>query len=83
MKSQHINLAHNQVLQYSSYLTSAHIIHDVQRYDIAGRRIFEIGSKFYFENTGIRKRLQGTTLRIKRNCWKTSSITTYFSSGTT
>jgi len=65
LKSQHINLAHNQVMQYSSYLTSAHIIHDVQRYDIAGRRIFEIGSKFYFENTGIRNAITGYYIKDK------------------
>lgn len=65
LKSQHINLAHNQVLQYSSYLASAHIIHDVRRYDIAGRRIFEIGSKFYFENTGIRNAITGYYIKDK------------------
>jgi predicted AAA+ superfamily ATPase len=31
----------------------------VNRIDIVGRKIFEIGSKFYFENTGIRNAICG------------------------
>ncbi|MBX3240014.1 MAG: ATP-binding protein [Chitinophagaceae bacterium] len=65
LKSQHIRLAHNQILQYTSYLANAYIIHEVSRYDIAGRRIFEIGSKFYFENTGIRNVITGYRLQDK------------------
>ncbi len=65
LKSQHIRLAHNQILQYTGYLANAYIIHEVSRYDIAGRRIFEIGSKFYFENTGIRNVITGYRLQDK------------------
>jgi len=40
-------------------LVNAYIIHEVDRYDIIGKRIFETGSKFYFENTGIRNAIIG------------------------
>lgn len=63
LKSQHTKIAPNQVQQYSGYLASAYIVHEVNRYDIAGRRIFEIGSKFYFENTGIRNSITGYSLK--------------------
>lgn len=63
LKSQNIRIAPNQVQQLSAYLTNAYIIHEVSRYDIAGRRIFEIGHKFYFENTGIRNVITGYSLK--------------------
>ena len=59
LKSQKLNMPSNLIQQYAGYLTNAYIIHEVNRYDIAGRRIFEIGSKFYFENTGIRNAIVG------------------------
>jgi len=63
LKSQHTNIAPNQVQLYTQYLTNAFIVHEAGRYDIAGRRLFETGSKFYFENTGIRNAIIG--YRIK------------------
>jgi len=65
LKSQQITLAPNQIQQFSSYLASAYIVHEVSRYDIVGRRTFEIGSKFYFENTGIRNVIRGYQLKDK------------------
>lgn len=59
LKSQRVNIAPNQVQQYLSYLSEAFLIHDVKRYDMIGRRIFEIGGKYYFENTGIRNAVIG------------------------
>ena len=35
------------------------LIHKVPRYDIAGKRIFEIGEKYYFEDLGLRNALIG------------------------
>ncbi|EIQ01961.1 putative ATPase (AAA+ superfamily) [Opitutaceae bacterium TAV1] len=54
LKSQRTNIAPNQIQLYTQHLASAFLIHRVPRYDIAGRRIFEVGEKFYFENLGIR-----------------------------
>lgn len=59
LKSQQTNLAPNQIQLYNSYLTSAYIIHEAGRYDIIGKKIFESGSKFYFENTGLRNAIIG------------------------
>lgn len=61
LKSQRVNLAPNQIQQYVSYLSSAFIIHEVGRYDLVGKRVFEIGHKYYFENTGIRNVISGYT----------------------
>lgn len=61
LKSQRVNLAPNQIQQYVSHLASAFIIHEVGRYDLVGKRIFEIGHKYYFENTGIRNVISGYT----------------------
>ena len=34
-------------------------MHKVQRYDIIGKRVFDFGEKYYFENLGIRHGLWG------------------------
>ena len=62
LKSQHTNMPPNQIQQYCAHLVSAFIVHEVSRYDLAGRKLFEIGSKFYFENTGIRNVIIGYKL---------------------
>lgn len=59
LKSQKINIAPNQVQTYIQHLTNAFLIHRVNRYDITGKRLFEIGEKYYFENLGIRNALWG------------------------
>jgi predicted AAA+ superfamily ATPase len=59
LKSQQTNIAPNQIQQYCAHLASAFIIHEASRYDLIGRRIFESGTKFYFENTGIRNAIIG------------------------
>ncbi|WP_443938008.1 ATP-binding protein [Pedobacter sp. MW01-1-1] len=59
LKSKQTNIAPNQIQTYAKYLSNAYIIHEVERYDILGKRIFETGSKFYFENTGIRNAIIG------------------------
>lgn len=63
LKSQKVNVAPNLIQQYAGYLTNAYILHEVNRYDMVGKRIFEIGSKFYFENTGIRNAIVGYNFR--------------------
>ncbi len=59
LKSQGVSLAPNQVQIYLKYLTDSFIIHKVERYDIVGKRIFEINEKYYFENLGIRNGIGG------------------------
>lgn len=38
---------------YAEALTEAYVETQVRRYDIIGKRIFERGEKYYFENLGI------------------------------
>ncbi len=59
LKSQHINMAANQVQTYVHYLVNAFLVHKVSRYDMIGKRVFEIGDKYYFENLGIRNGIVG------------------------
>ena len=59
LKSQKVNIAPNQVQLYIQHLVSAFLIHQVRRYDIVGKRLFEVGEKYYFENLGIRNALWG------------------------
>lgn len=62
LKSQKINMPANQVQTYIAYLINAFVVHQVKRYDIVGKRIFEINEKYYFENLGIRNALWGYRL---------------------
>lgn len=59
LKAQQIKISPNQIQSYIEYLSNAFIIHKVNRYDIAGKKLFETGSKNYFEDTGIRNALIG------------------------
>lgn len=54
LKSQHTTISVTQIQNYTHYLSSAFLIHRVERYDLVGKRVFEIGEKYYFENLGIR-----------------------------
>lgn len=54
LKSQKLNFSVKVILQYLSYLQNAFFISKVSRFDIQGKKIFEIGDKFYFEDIGIR-----------------------------
>lgn len=54
LKSQHTTISVTQIQNYTHYLSNAFLIHRVERYDLVGKRVFEIGEKYYFENLGIR-----------------------------
>jgi hypothetical protein len=55
-------LAPNQVQTYIHHLVNAFLLHQVPRYDLIGKPLFEIGDKYYFENLGIRNGLWGYRL---------------------
>lgn len=59
LKSQHIDVSSTVVSDYAQALSDAYIVHKVGRYDIAGKKIFERGDKYYFENMGIRNAIAG------------------------
>ncbi len=59
LKSQQVKISSNQVADYADALAGALVVHRVGRYDIVGKRIFERGEKYYFENLGIRNAIVG------------------------
>jgi uncharacterized protein len=59
LKAQKIHISHNLVLDYLSHLSSAILVLPAKRNDIVGKKIFEIGEKYYFEDLGIRHALVG------------------------
>ncbi len=59
LKSQKIRLSPNTVLNYLSFLSSSFFVTKCQRMDIVGKKIFEIGEKYYFEDLGLRHSLVG------------------------
>ena len=54
MKSQHLGVTSNLVLDYIRYLNDAFIINDVKRFDIHGKKILESNGKSYFGDIGLR-----------------------------
>jgi predicted AAA+ superfamily ATPase len=59
LKSQRIMMAPNQVQAYINYLIESCLVHRVTRFDITGKRFFETGEKYYFEDIGIRNSVIG------------------------
>lgn len=62
LKSQRINISTQVVIDYLGYLESSFLIHRVRRSGIIGKRIFEIGEKYFFGDTGIRNIIAGYNL---------------------
>ncbi len=54
LKSQRISLSVNTVLNYLHYMNNAFFIQKVQRYDIQGKKRFEINDKYYFNDLGLK-----------------------------
>lgn len=54
LKSQKISLSINTVMNYLKYLSNAFFINKVQRYDIIGKKRFEINDKYYFSDLGLK-----------------------------
>ncbi len=54
LKSQNIRTQPKSVLEYLAYLENVFFIDRVKRMEVNGKKIFEIGDKFYFEDLGIK-----------------------------
>jgi len=54
LKSQKISISPNIVIDYLSYINNSYFIHKVRRSEVGGKKIFEIGEKYYFEDLGLR-----------------------------
>jgi len=63
LKSQKINISTKLVLEYLQYLEDAFFIKRTKRYDIKGRKIFEINDKFYFTDLGLRNSLRSFNMK--------------------
>lgn len=59
LKSQRINISTQVVIDYLGYLETSFLIFKVKRMGIEGKKIFEIGEKYYFEDIGIRNTIVG------------------------
>ncbi len=59
LKSQRISTTVGSVLGYVGYTEEAFIVNRSRRWDIEGKRFFEIGEKFFFEDLGIRNSIVG------------------------
>ncbi|HSH20534.1 MAG TPA: ATP-binding protein [Draconibacterium sp.] len=59
LKSQQSSKSVSVILNYISYLENAYFIFKVKRKDIQGKKIFEIGEKYYFEDFGLRNSVNG------------------------
>lgn len=54
LKSQRLAISPNIVLDYLGYLCNAFLINKVMRKDVEGKKVFEVGEKYYFEDIGLR-----------------------------
>jgi predicted AAA+ superfamily ATPase len=54
LKSQNINIQSKTILEYLDYIESVFFVDRVKRAEIGGKKIFEIGEKYYFEDLGMR-----------------------------
>lgn len=59
IKSQRISSSVSSVQTYVDYICEACLINKVKRWDIEGKKNFEIGEKYYFEDLGIRNAIIG------------------------
>ncbi len=59
LKSQNIKMSPQIVLDYLQYLENAFLVFKVKRTDLSGKKIFEMGEKYYFEDIGIKNALSG------------------------
>lgn len=59
LKSQRVNGTVQSVQAYAEYVCDAFILNKVRRWNIEGKKYFEIGEKFFFEDLGIRNAIVG------------------------
>lgn len=59
LKSQRITSSVTGVQSYIGYIENAFIVNRARRWDIEGKRFFEIGEKIFFEDLGIRNAIIG------------------------
>ncbi len=58
LKSQQIKVSVRLILEYLSFLENAFFLYRIRRSDIKGKKIFEVGEKYYVEDLGIRNTIR-------------------------
>jgi len=59
LKSDNIDLAPSVIIEYLEALRSSYFLHKVQRFDLAGKKIFKTNAKYYFNDLGIINAIAG------------------------
>ncbi|MFA6923900.1 MAG: ATP-binding protein [Bacteroidales bacterium] len=59
LKSQRNSKTVSVVINYLHYLEQAYFVNGVKRKEISGKKIFETGEKYYFEDIGLRNAIGG------------------------
>jgi predicted AAA+ superfamily ATPase len=59
LKSQQSSKSVSVILNYLTFLENAYFIFKAKRKDIQGKKIFEVGEKYYFEDFGLRNSVLG------------------------
>jgi predicted AAA+ superfamily ATPase len=59
LKAQRIKISPSQVSEYANALSEAFVVEKIGRWDIVGKRVFERGEKYFFENMGIHNAVAG------------------------
>jgi len=67
LKSQKLKGSVDTVQNYLSMLTSAFILHKINRFDIKGKRLLEIHEKYYAGDIGLKHCLLGYKMNILIN----------------
>lgn len=62
LKSQQIKIPTQTILNYLKALCNSFFIYKVNRAEVVGMKIFEIGEKYYFEDAGIRNAIMGVNM---------------------
>jgi hypothetical protein len=57
LKSQRIDISVRVVIEYLDYLSNVMLVTPVKRGSVTGRKMFEIGEKYYFNDHGLRNSL--------------------------
>jgi predicted AAA+ superfamily ATPase len=58
LKSQNMTVSTRTIVDYLYFLESSYLIYKVKRFDITGRKLFEINDKYYFEDLGLQHALK-------------------------
>lgn len=67
LKSQQQNVPVQTILNYLRALINSFFVHKVQRADIRGLKVFEVGEKYYFEDLGLRNAVRPFNYRDEVN----------------